>query len=488
MRVRLEVCLLFAWEFDVRKKLVFGGFSVARSGIPFAVALPAWLLVLALSSPLSAQQLTAALLLGPVVDNPQDARYADVAAAVEQFNLGDAAGTRTLLTEAAGKLPELPPAETLLAQMYFLSGQAGAGRTTLEIAAAQTPADPEAYLVLANIALGEGRLTEAYLLYARGESLCAAYDKNARRKHGMQVGACSGMSAAALRRERWDDAAAALTAWLTLDPKSVEAQSRLGRVQFHQNKLEEAYKTFQNAYAQDKSLPRPEISMGLLYEELVARGDASRRESAQRAMLAAAQSDPDSLDTRLAVARWALEACQIDVAEENSAAALKLAPQSVDALLLSGLTARHRGDAATARQMLEAAHLQAPGDPLLLAQLAVVLAEPKEPQGRAQALDYARLAVAAAGERGPAARDAAAALAWVLFHSGRQADAAGAVQSALQSGPLTDENAYFAAVILEGAGQRDSALRLLEAATQANRCYPTRAAAQALRDKLRAAP
>jgi tetratricopeptide (TPR) repeat protein len=440
---------------------------------------------LAPAPPLAAQELTAERLLAQVVDNPQDARYADVAAAVKQFNLGDAGGARSLLVTAAGKLPELPPADTLVAQMFFLSGQQGAGRGALESAAAQAPADPEAYLMLGDIALGEGRLTEAHLLYSRAGALCAAYDKNARRKQRMQVGAYSGTSAASLARQRWDDAAAALDAWLKLDPKSLEAQSRLGRVKFQQSDLAGAYAIFQKVYEADPSMPRPEISMGLLYEELVQRGDASKRESAQRAMLQAAQNDPDTLDTRLAVARWALEACQIDVAEQNVAAALKLAPQSAEAQAYSGLVARHRGDAAKARAAFEVAHLQSPGDPLILTQLAIVAAEPDDPQSRAQALDYARLAVAAGGERGPAARDATAALGWVLHRSGRAADAAGAVQAALQSGPLMDERAYFAAVILDAAGQRDTALALLEPAARATRCFPTRAAAQALLQKLR---
>jgi tetratricopeptide (TPR) repeat protein len=430
--------------------------------------------------------LTAAALLGPIVDKPEDPRYADVAAAIEQFQQGDVAGARTLLVEAAGKQPEIPPPDTLLGQMFFITGQHGAGRGALEAAAAQAPNDPEAYLLLADVALGEGRLTEASLLYGRGRILCDTYDQNARRKQRMQVGGLSGSSLVAIRREHWDEAQQALSQWLKLDPQSVEAQSRMARVAFFKGNTQQAYDGFQAVYKLDPSRPRPEISMGLLYEEQVARGDSAKRENARRAMQAAAQADPETLDTRLAVANWALEASDIDMAEENAAAALKLAPQSAEALVLSALAARHRSDAAKAQQALEAAHLQAPGDPLILSQLAIVLATPDDPQARAQSLDYARLAVAAAAEQGPAVSDATAALAWALYRGGRTAEAVSAVDAALQAGRPSEESAYLCAAVLDASGQRETALRLLEPALRSPRGFPTRAAAQALLEKLKA--
>jgi cytochrome c-type biogenesis protein CcmH/NrfG len=424
-------------------------------------------------------------LLGAIVENPDDARYADVAAAIEQFNSGDLEGTRVMLEEAASKLPELAPADAMMAQLLFLGGRPQAARSALEAATAASPNDPEAYLMLGDVALREGRVTEAQLLYSRAETLCAAYDKNARRRRRMLIGAYSGTSAAASARELWDDVSRAVDAWLKIDPQSAEANLRLGRAKFHQSDLQGAYTTFQQAHQIDASTPQPEVSMGLLYEDLARRGDTDKHANAKRAMQAAVQADPDTLNTRLAVARWALDSCEIDLAAENAEAALKLSPDSVEAMLLAALAARHRASPDKAVQLLQAAHLQAPGNPMILAQLALALLEAKKPQATTKALNFARLAVAAGREGGqPDAGDAGVALAWALFQTGRQGEAEAALQSAMQSGPLSDESAYYAAAILNAGGRDDVARQLLRSSLAGGVCFPARKAAEALAEKL----
>ncbi|MEQ8784770.1 MAG: tetratricopeptide repeat protein [Pirellulaceae bacterium] len=439
-----------------------------------------------LSGRLQGQEITVAQILGPIVDDPNDARYADVAAAIEQLNSGDLAGTRTMLEEAAGKLPELPPAEAMMAQLLFFSGRPQSARGALEAATSTRPEDPEAYLMLGDIALREGRMTEAQLLYKQAETLCSAYDKNQRRRLRMQVGAYSGISAAAAARQGWPEVLRALEAWLKLEPKSAEANLRKGRAQFEQGDFQNAYATFQQARQLDPSVENPEVNMGQLYEVLARRGVAKYHESAKRAMQAAAQAEPDGLDTRLAIAQWALDSCEIDMAQDNAEAALKIAADSAEAMLLAAIVARHRGDAPRATQLLEAAHLRAPGEAAILQQLVYALLEQNQPEASAKSLEFARLAVASEGDRRQtAAGDAVVALAWALAKNGRQPDAEATVQSALQSGPLGEESAFYAAAILDGAGRGDMALPLLESALSSGACFPAQDAAKSLADKLR---
>lgn len=460
--------------------------------MPLVAALAAALLTGLGPSPsgrdtLWAQQVSVETLLGPIVENPADPRYADVAAAVEQFNAGDFAGTQTMLEEAVGKLPEIPPADAMMAQLLFLRGRPQSALQSLEAATAAAPNDPEAYLMLGDVALAEQRHTEAQLLYAHAEKLAAAYDKNPRRQQRLQIGAYSGISAAAAARRQWDEVVRPVTAWLKLDPNSAQAKARLGRALFFQGSYQEAYTAFQQAYQLAPETTRPEVNMGLLYEQLAEQGDVGRRESAKRAMLTAVREDPDTLDTRLAVTHWALDACELDIAEENAEAALRLAPDSVEALLHAGLVARQQGKPAKAQTHLEAAHLQAPSDAAILMQLALALLEENQPDAAKRGLDYAQLAVAAAGDRAqPMGRDAAVTLAWAFQQTGRPVDAMAAAQAAVQAGPLSAESSYYAASIFHQAGNSDLARQLLGPVLQSSACFPNRGAAQALAEKLRA--
>ena len=328
----------------------------------------------ALLPSIACAQVTADLLIGRYVEDAADPKYRPVAEAIADFQGGDAESAAAKLAEAAGANPELPPGPTMAASLYFAAGNRAAARAALERATQEAPGDPEAYLVMADLALGEGRLTEAELLYRQGGALCASYDRNELRRRLMQAGSLSGLCAASAARDRWAEVEKAAAAWLADSPQSLQAKTWLGRSQFHRQQYQQAYATFQEIYKADPQAPRPEISMGLLYEELVARGDEAKRESARNAMLLAAEQDPDTLLTRLAVARWALNACLIDVATENAEAAVKLDGQSFDALMLAGEAAWHSGALDAAESRFRAALMRSPASFPAAAGLSLVLA------------------------------------------------------------------------------------------------------------------
>jgi tetratricopeptide (TPR) repeat protein len=245
--------------------------------------------------------------------------------------------------------------------------------------------------------------------------------------------------------------------------------------------LQPAYDAFQQSFQIDPQTTRPEINMGLLYEEQYQRGKSEMRASAKRAMEKAVVDDPDMLATRLAVTHWALDACELDMAEENAEAALRLGGNSVEALLHAALVARHRGDAAKATLHLQQAHLLTPGDASILMQMALASLESGTPEAAKRGLDYAQLAAAVSGDATQAmGRDAAVTLAWALRQTGRVNESAATAQTALQSGPLSAESSYYAAVIFEAAGRPDIARQLLTPVLKSKACFPTRAAAQKL--------
>ena len=225
--------------------------------------------------------------------------------------------------------------------------------------------------------------------------------------------------------------------------------------------------------------------MALLYEELVAQGSPEKRESALKAMQLAIQRDGKSLMTLLAVARWALAACQLDMAEEQAQAALQLDGQSIDALLLVGLVARHREDLATAQEVFELAHLRSPANFDVLVQLALVLIEQTDAEKQQLALDYAELNFRSNTDQSLlAGREAAVTLAWVLHRLGRKSDAVATVQAALNAGAVQEEIAYIAARVLSENGLVDQSLTVLSPAMATGSCFPNHQRAQQLLKEL----
>lgn len=430
-------------------------------------------------------QLTPARLIGRSVAQPDDAKYEDVAGAITLFLDADFEGARKLLQDAAKKQPELGPADVLFAHLLIAAGSAPNGRAALERAVIEEPTDPEAYLLFGELALRESRVTDAELLLRKAGELCQKYDRNALRKKNVQVGALAGLVSVAEARGRWDEAERLARSWLVADAASVPAHISLGRAQFHLKNYKDAYATFQEAFKLDSTAPRPEINMALLYEEQAQRGDVAKRESARKAMETAVERDPGGLFTRLTVARWALEACLIDVAQVNVQAAQKIDPKSLEVKLLAGLVARHQKDYAAAEGAFLAAHLQAPANLVAANQLALVLVEQTSKEKQQLAISYAELNAQANADRNlPGGREAAVTLAWVLFRVGRQAEGLRLMQSAVNAGPISDESAYCAARVLSESGAVEAAMRLLEPVVAKGRCFPLRAEAEALFAKL----
>lgn len=446
--------------------------------LPFAA-------ILASAAREASAQLTPARLIGRAVAQPDDPKYEDVAGAITLFLDADFEGARKLLHDVAKKQPELGPPDVLFAHLLIAAGSAANARAALEQAVIEDPADPEAYLLFGELALRESRVTDAELLLKRAGELCPKYTGNALRKKNVQVAALAGLVSVAEARQKWDEAERLAKAWLAADAGSIPGRISLGRAQFHQKNYKEAYATFQEAHKLDPAAPRPEINMALLYEELAQRGDVSKRESARKAMEAAVEKDPGGLVTRLSVARWALEACQLDVAQANVQAAQKIDPKSLEVKLLAGLVARHKKDYAAAEAAFLAAHLQAPANLMAANQLALVLVEQAAKDKQQLAVSYAELCAQANPDRSlPGGREAAVTLAWVLFRAGRQAEGLRLMQSAVNAGPLSDESAYCAARVLSESGAAEAAVRLLGPAVAKGRCYPYRAEAEALLDKL----
>ena len=430
------------------------------------------------------QALTAQTLLEPFVEayGPQ---YSDVETAINQMRQGNAAAARESLRTAAQKNSDLPPADIMLAQLFFRSNQTAAGAAALQEAARNNPDDPAAYVYLGEIAFQGRRFADAELLYEKGRELAERYTKNNKRKNRLLVNLHGGIASLAEVEEDWELARQELDALRRLDNQNALAMTRLGRVLFKMSKDRqgetEAYSIFKELHASNPdSTASADVNMALLYEQ------AGKRGNAQKMMERAVETDGNSTATRLAVAKWALDANQLPMAKENADAALKLSPESLEAKLYAGLVARFGNDLPTAEKMFKLAHLQSPNNLAANTQLALVLIDQADDRKRSEALQYAQLNARLNNDvTKPSGREAAVTLAWVLSRLGQNTNAVRTVQQAISAGTLSADSAYHAAQILYDTGQTSAASTILERTLATDSVFPNRTAAEQLMAKIR---
>jgi len=427
--------------------------------------------------------LNVADIVGAGATDPQDPKYSEVQQAIGDYLSGDFAAAVKRLEGAKSAAPELPPAPTMLAQMHFGAGRIDAGKLALEQAAAQAPGDPEAFVILAELALAQQQSTAAAALARQALQLSDNFQGDPARLSQMQLNANGVLMQINTDRAKWPQAERYAKEMLKHDPTSLRAQSSLGRALFLQGNLREAYDVFKAMHDKAPSVLLPELSMGLLYEELAQAGDQAKRVNAKRAMEAAVARAPEDLTVRLVVGSWALDACELDLAQESVAAALKIDASSFEGLKLQGRLAQHQGDPAQAAASFQAAHVRSPLDAHVINQLSISLAE--DETQRKLAMEYAQLSLRiSGGANTQLAREAAVALAWSLAQSGRAQQSLATLQTAL-SGPVGAEFTYLAARILAAQNNRPAAAELLKQITQPGLCYPARAKAKELLDSLK---
>jgi tetratricopeptide (TPR) repeat protein len=445
--------------------------ATSSFGLPRIVAIA---IVVAATASAGFAQVTVETLTSPAVTEVGP-YYQDVEDAIARFYSRDVENARNLLVAAKKKQPKLAPPEVMLAQLFISAGQAPAARQELERAIARHSEDPEAYLILADVAFNDQRFTEAGLLFAKAAALAGKFAENPKRKQNFQMRGFAGMAAVEEARENWAAAKEHLSAWVKLEPNSAAPHQRLARVLFQLGEKKEAYAELQAAVKADPKLPPAEIAMGNFYAQ------AGDKVQAEKFMSAAAARGKNDLVTNLALVQWFIQNNQISEALEHADAALKLDPNSLDAKVARGVVARMQQNYAEAKQWLEAAHTQSPGNPVVTNQLALVLLEQKDESDHKRALEFAEVNQ----KLNPNNVEAAATLGWVAYRLGRKGDAMRALNAVTQTGNLTSESAYYVAYVLKDQGQVANAVKLLETALNNDRPFAYRREAEALLSELR---
>ena len=405
-----------------------------------------------------------------------DTQIKEVADALERFKQYDFDGALMKFKEAAEKHPELSPGEVNMAKVFAGIPQgrgAKAFRFWLEKAVVAEPNDPEAFIFIADMALREGRMAEASLVYAKAESLMAAFS-NAERKKNLEPRIYSGLAGVAESREDWETAKGHLNAWLKIQSDNTTALQRLARALFKTRESQEALNKLKAAKAADPKVLNPAAQLARFYHAV------PDYKNAKIWMEFAQKSERNDLPTQLVVAQWYLETGDLDKAETIANGAMRVDPNSMDAKILRGVIALFKKDYASGEVYFQSVLSKSPSHFVAKNNLALAFCEQGDNQKTSRALAYAD----ENARLNPKSAEAASTLGWVLYKAGRLKDADTVLTKVARAGRVSEDTAYFIAVVAAELGRTDQAKTVLESALKSKRPFSKRDEAQALLKKL----
>ncbi len=254
--------------------------------------------------------------------------------AVESFKRGELDACLKQLVQAVKADPELPPAHALFAKLAFQNNQASLIRPALERAVVEGPEHPEVFILFGDVAMLEGRPTDAAVHFEKARTLASTGRWSAAQEDRFDQLCHQGEASVAEGRGDWKSARAALEGWLKREPANAPARQRLGKALFHLGDHGPAYQELKRASDEDRTLEPASITMGWLYTQA---GDPAK---AREWMDYAVKSDAHSHAIRVGLAAWLLGLGRADEAQSHASAAIQLYPRSDEARRLLGLAAR----------------------------------------------------------------------------------------------------------------------------------------------------
>ena len=408
----------------------------------------------------------------PTDNAPEKRPTAD---ALALFKARDFAGSLKLWQEAARKNPDLPPAQTIMAQLFSRANMPQEAKNALKQAIDDAPDDPEAYMLLARVNLHDRDLGEAESLLEKAGGLLPTFEKSAKRKELLQAQLLGIRAVLAEAHGDWAAAEQSYEALLQLNPKNVVALQRIGYCLYRQDKIEDAMDKLREI---PKIIPEylaPEAMLAQFYKQS---GD---RKNADHWMAAAVAAAPKNLKTRLLAGYEALEVKRYDEARKHAILAAQVDQKSQEAKLLQGMIAIYEKNFIAAELFFNAALRQAPNSLSISNNLALVLIEQGDEAKSRHALEYAEANM----KRYPKSPEVASTYGYILYRLGRLDDAEKVLRKAEPIANTDIDTAYILARVAVDRGRRDEAHRLLEEGLKINKLAMFREEAEALLEKLR---
>ncbi len=284
-------------------------------------------IALATTSGARADSVTIATLLGP--PSPMAAEVdalaksiVNVNQAVTRFQKRDFDACLKQLAQARKAHPELPPPHALFAKLAFLCNEGALIRPALESAIAEDPEHPEVFILFGNLALADGRVTDAAVHFEKARGLAAGKRWTAEQRDRFDRLSRQGDAVVAESRGDWKAARAALGDWLKHEPGNTAARQRLGKALFHIGAYDAAYSELQQAAKADTALEPAAITMAWLFTR-----DRNIKK-AEEWINYANRIAAESLLVQMGSAAWLLEQGRGGDAQSHAESAAKLDPNS----------------------------------------------------------------------------------------------------------------------------------------------------------------
>ena len=395
--------------------------------------------------------------------------------AADKFNRSDIKGALDTLNQVARQNPKLIPPRLILAQWFAQTGNQPAVRVSLEKAVEENPDDPEAYVLLGEIALNQGELTAADLLFQKASS-CDVSSVNEKRQKTLSMRILRGQARLWQSRQQWTKMQQTLSTLLKEEGENPLLCRQIALSFFHLDKEQAAHDWFARADQLDGDkggLPAAG-RMAVLYRE---KGDSAK---AAEWMKKALQSNPDSPATMRLSLTSALDDGNMNAAKEAADRLYAADGKGLESLKLCGIVALYRDDFAGAEKYFREALAAAPDDPDVTNSLALALCEQSDPNKVKQALQYAAANVQKQGNN----RDFLATYGWVLYKSGNPEEGLKALEQSVADGRMVSATAYYIAAIKSDQGDTATAKKLLQLALSNSSPFSKRTAAEALLAKL----
>ena len=123
--------------------------------------------------------------------------------ALALFKVGDYESSLKMWQELAKSNADMPPAQTIMAQLYLKAEMLAEAQKALDQAIVDAPDDPEAYMLLAAVAMHDRDLDKADAMYRKAGRLISRFDKSVSRKKMLQPWLYRGIAGLAEARKDW---------------------------------------------------------------------------------------------------------------------------------------------------------------------------------------------------------------------------------------------------------------------------------------------
>jgi tetratricopeptide (TPR) repeat protein len=229
---------------------------------------------------------------------------------------------------AKDKYPSLPPARLMQARLYRAANPTVRDdkklRAIMDLAAAENPNHPLIYLELAQIAILEGRKTEAILDCQTAIAFSAAPQWSAEQRTDVRSSTDRVVAIARNRRGEWALSRPELARLLELSPKDVQLRQEFARALLGMGEPDEAFRELSQVYKDSPAAGRPDLGMATLYAALEDTKNA--RKWFEKTIEEQPQSW-DSWEVHFKYGEWLLEQKDLPGARRQAEKVVKLGPQ-----------------------------------------------------------------------------------------------------------------------------------------------------------------